>query len=127
MIENKKDAEATKAARKAHIINAPSWISIAGHVYLESAEDKRVLRLNLMAAQRNICAICNTYCSSADGDLDHIKSGRPVARCWCYFQTLANGKLCTNVRFIHGMFSTKPCHRDRHNREPKWTPKHSRQ
>ena len=122
-IENKKDRDVTKAARKAGEIHAPSWISYAGHVYLENSEDKGALRLLVALRAGYKCALCGEYCPMWDGDLDHIKSGRPVVRCWCYFRLLPNGDICTNLRWVHSMFSTKPCHRKRHNREPLWTPR----
>lgn len=121
MIENHKDVAATKAARKAKIIRAPSWISVAGHLYLEHPDDKRRARLEVQLEAKFTCALCKTYCSACDGDVDHVKSGRPLVRCWCFGRTLADGTVCTNLRWIHGMFSLKPCHRDRHNREVKWT------
>jgi hypothetical protein len=120
VIENKPDREATKAARKAREIHSPSWISYAGHVYLESALDKKALRDQVMRQAKYICALCGEYCPSWDGDLDHIKSGRPVVRCWCFFRPLPDGTICTNARWVHSMFSVKPCHRNRHNREVKW-------
>lgn len=121
MIENRKDVAATKAARKAGEIHAPSWISIAGHCYLVDADDKRRVRVAVMMEAKFVCALCKTYCSACDGDVDHVRSGRPLVRCWCFGRTLADGTVCTNLRWIHGMFSLKPCHRDRHNREVKWT------
>lgn len=127
MIENALDKAATKAARKAKEIHAPSWISNAGHVYLESHIDKHNLRVRVTAASGYHCAICKQFCANWDGDLDHIRSGRPAARCWCWFRILADGSLCTNVQWVHGMFSSKPCHRDKHNREVQWTPKRSAQ
>lgn len=121
MIENQKDVAATKLARKEKRIHAPSWISIAGHVYLEDADDKRRVRIAVMLEAKFICALCQKYCSACDGDVDHVRSGRPVVRCWCFGQTLADGTACTNLRWVHGMFSVHPCHRNRHNREIKWT------
>ncbi len=126
MIENKIDKEATKLARKRHEIRAPSWISIAGHVYLENAEDKKALRLIVSSYARFHCAICKSPCPIWDGDLDHIKGGRPLTRCWCFHQELPDGRVCTNLRWVHGMWSSKPCHRDKHNREVKWTPRLSK-
>lgn len=122
MIENQKDKEATKAARKAKEIHAPSWISIAGHVYLENPVDTHALREVVIHTARSKCAICGEYCPPWDGDVDHVKSGRPFQRCWCHFRPLADGTICTNVQWVHGMFSTEPCHRNKHNREVKWTP-----
>jgi hypothetical protein len=125
MIENKKDPEATRLARKAGEIHAPSWISFAGHVYLENSADKQALRLTVMACHRCVCAICKEYCGWFDGDLDHIRGGRKFARCWCFLRRLSDGTKCTNVQWVHGMFSAKPCHRQKHNREVKWTKKSS--
>lgn len=121
MIENLKDIDATKAARKAKEIHAPSWISNAGHVYLLDGRDTRELRDTVMLHAKFTCAICGERCPRWDGDLDHIRSGRPLVRCWCFFRPLADGTICTNVRWIHGMTSMKPCHRNRHNREVRWT------
>lgn len=124
MIQNQKDRDATKAARKAKEIHAPSWISIAGHVYLEDADDKRRVRMAVMLEAKFICALCHKYCSASDGDVDHVKSGRPVVRCWCFGRMLVDGTVCRNLRWVHGMFSVHPCHRQRHNREVKlkWIP-----
>lgn len=121
MIENHKDIAATKLARKRKEIHAPSWISIAGHVYLGHSDDKRRARIAVMLEANFICAICHNYCSVCDGDVDHVLSGRPVVRCWCFGRTLADGTVCRNLRWVHGMFSVHPCHRVRHNREIKWT------
>lgn len=123
MIENKKDREATKAARKAGEIHAPSWISYAGHVYLEG-RDCGELRARVMHDAVNKCYICGEYCPSWDGDLEHFKSGRPVVRCWCYHRRLTTGEICTNVGWVHSMFSrSHACHRKKHNREVSWTKK----
>lgn len=124
MIENHKDKVATKLARKAGEIHAPSWISIAGHVYLEFGEDLRELRLTLLLHQKHACAICKEYLSPNDMDLEHKRGGRPLVRCDCFFRRLADGTVCTNVQVVHGMFSTRPCHRKKHNREVqlKWLP-----
>lgn len=121
MLENHKDKIATKLARKAKEIHAPSWISFAGHLYLEDATDKRKARDAVMEREKLICALCRKYCSASDGDVDHIKSGRPLVRCWCYGRTLADGTVCRNLRWVHGMFSIHPCHRNRHSREIQWS------
>ena len=120
MISNHVDKAATKAARKAKEIHAPSWVSIAGHVYLECGDDLRPLRWKLLRAQKFKCAICGEFLAEWDMDLDHIQGGSALARCECYNRRLADGSLHTNVQAVHGMFSTRPCHRLKHNREPKW-------
>lgn len=127
MIENHKDKAATKLARKTGEIHAPSWISIAGHVYLECGEDLRRLRWEVLRSQQHKCAICEEYLAEWDMDLDHIQGGRPLARCDCFNRFIGglDGAVHTNVQAIHGMFSKRPCHRNKHNREVKWnsTPK----
>jgi hypothetical protein len=124
VIENHPDKAATKLARKAKEIHAPSWISIAGHVYLESALDLGPLRESVLRFQKNQCAICKKYLLMSDMDLEHIQGGRPLARCACFFRRLADGSVHTNVQAVHGMFSKEPCHRKKHNREVmlKWIP-----
>lgn len=117
MIENHKDVVATKLARKAKQIHAPSWISIAGHVYLESGEDLGPLRELVLHQQKNRCAICKQFLALSDMDLEHIRGGRPLVRCSCFFHRLADGTVCTNVQAVHGMASVKSCHRKKHNRE----------
>lgn len=123
MIENHKDKAATKIARKTGEIHAPSWISIAGHVYLESGEDLRHLRMEVYCEQDFSCAICKKGLMISDMDLEHIRGGRPLVRCSCFNRKLADGSICTNVQGVHGMFSIHPCHRNKHNREVKWTPR----
>jgi len=123
VIENHKDKVATKLARKAKQIHAPSWISIAGHVYLESGDDLRALRMHLLEHQKNKCAICKEPLQAWDMDLEHIKGGNEYARCDCFFRRLADGTVHTNVQVVHGMASIRPCHRNKHNREVKWSPR----
>lgn len=117
MIENQKDPVATKAARKAgEISDRNSWISFAGHIYL-AGQDRGRLREHVYIDARMICALCKTFCPNWDGNLEHIRSGRPLVRCDCFHRTLADGTVCTNVQWTHGMRSVKPCHRAKHNRE----------
>lgn len=117
MVENQKDVAATKAARKAgEITDRDSWISIAGHIYL-AGQDRSDLREKVYLAARYICALCKKFCPAWDGNLEHIRSGRPMVRCDCFGRRLADGTICTNVQWSHGMFSIHPCHRDKHNRE----------
>jgi hypothetical protein len=116
LISNQKDRDATKAARRAHEIHAPSWISNAGHVYL-AGQDRSHLRDRVADAANLICAICKKACPKYDGNLEHIRSGRPLVRCDCFGQRLADGTVCTNIQWTHGMFSIHPCHRNKHNRE----------
>lgn len=121
MIEHKPDKVATKAARKAKVlIDRGSYISYAGHLYLRG-QDRGIARHNTAFAAKYICAICGTECPIWDGDYEHIKSGRPVARCDCNGRILPDGTICTNVQWVHGMFSRKSCHRKKHNREVMWT------
>jgi hypothetical protein len=121
MIENRKDVATTKEYRKRKIFeDSKSWISNAGHIYLEG-KDKKQLRARLCIDSKRICAICKQLIAFGDEDLDHIRGGRKYVRCDCYFQRLNDGSLCTNVQLVHGMFSHRPCHRQKHNRETQWT------
>jgi hypothetical protein len=127
MIENKKDREATKALRReGKIVEYGSYVSYAGHLYL-TGKDRSALRQRVMQEAHNKCAICGEPCPGWDGDLEHIVGGRPVARCDCFNQQLANGKIHTNVQWVHGMFSrSHACHRNKHNREPRWSDRSSK-
>lgn len=120
MIENQIDRTATKAARKAgEISDRNSFITIAGHIYL-AGQDRSELRSKVHLEAKSRCALCGGYCPLWDGNLEHIRSGRPYARCDCFNRTLANGTICLNVRWAHGMASIHSCHRKRHNREPQF-------
>jgi hypothetical protein len=123
MLDNKKDIATTKEYREGKIFTDPrSWISNVGHVYLRGI-DKKILRARLCVDSRHTCAICGTLIALGHEDLDHIRSGNKYQRCDCYFHRLYDGTLCTNVQLVHGMFSYKPCHRAKHHREIKWSPK----
>ena len=118
MIENRKDGERTEHAYKTGEFqdeDKRSYYSIAGHVYLFGI-DMQMRRAAVMLAARNVCAICQERVSNFDGDLDHIKGGTTNARCDCFGILLANGKRCTNLRYVHSMFSKFDCHRRRHHR-----------
>jgi hypothetical protein len=116
MIENKEDKALTREYRKRKVFLSPnSWISIAGHVYL-AGKDASARRAEVFEAEP-FCALCKRLLRAGQGDLEHIRGGRPIARCWCYHQKLADGTFCTNVRRTHGMFDQEPCHRQKHNRE----------
>ncbi len=119
------DKDATRAARRVHRFESyESWLSFAGHQYLEGS-DKNELRLKVMKDAKFTCAICGETCLPFDGDLEHIHGKRPLARCDCYNTQLADGTIHTNVRWVHGMFSVHDCHRKIHNREVKWRTKDS--
>ena len=123
MWETKKDAEATRLARRYKVfISRDSWISNSGHVYL-AGTDATNLRNQVMLDAKFRCAICEEFCGKYDGDLHHIGHSTPLSRCWCYNTKLADGTTHTNVEWIHGMFSRRGCHRKIHNREVSWTPK----
>lgn len=117
-IENKKDREATKAARKAGLIHAPSWISYAGHIYLVG-QDRSALRARLFAKQKR-CQICKARLAAGAGEMDHIKGSTHVSRCDCYHRRLADGTIHTNVQRIHGRFSIENCHEKKHRRDLRW-------
>lgn len=118
-IENKKDRAATKAARRAGKIHAPSFISYAGHVYL-TGEDRSELRARLFAKQKR-CQICKDPLADGEGEMDHKAGGTPVARCDCYFRRLADGRVHTNVQRVCGRFSQNNCHNKKHHRDLRWT------
>jgi hypothetical protein len=116
VIENLRDVAATKAARKAGEIHAPSFISIAGHVYL-FGKDVSAVRLIVRTHAGGYCYLCGKFCADWDGDLEHLKSGRFFQRCFCFGRTLADGTICSNLGWAHSTRSVHPCHRDKHNRE----------
>lgn len=120
-IENKCDREATKALRRTGKIEEyGSYVSYAGHIYL-TGKDRSKLRERVMHDAHNICALCGEHASDWDGNLEHIIGGRPVARCDCFHQQLADGTIHTNVQWTHSMTSyTHACHRKKHNREVKF-------
>jgi len=118
-IENKRDREATKAARKAGTIHAPSWLSYAGHVYLRGP-DASAMREKVFAKQRR-CQICWAMPSDELSELDHVRGGTKVRRCWCWRQRLSDGTRCTNLQRVCGRFSSGNCHQKKHHREILWT------
>jgi hypothetical protein len=120
MIQNKRDKELTKLARRAGLMHHPSYISYAGHWYL-IGKDKGLLRDRVMADAKNICAVCGQYCSEFDGNMHHLASGSRVRRCDCYHTMLVDGTEHTNVVWICGMFAPRDCHRKAHNREVQWS------
>ena len=119
----KKDKEATKLARRYRVFaSRDSYISNNGHVYLAGI-DKTNLRNQVMLDANFRCAICGDFCSKYEGNMHHKKGGLTKERCDCYNNQLPEGKICSNVEWICGMFSKNGCHRKIHNREVKWTPK----
>jgi hypothetical protein len=123
MLGNKKDVRMSRVLRRCGTFkDKRSWISNLGHVYLRG-QDKKDLRAQLYLDSKSFCAICGDLIALAQEDLDHIRGGRKYVRCDCYHQRLHDGKICTNVQLVHGMFSHKPCHRAKHHREIKWSPK----
>lgn len=117
MIENRRDREATKRARKAKQIQDPrSYINIAGHIYLRG-RDRSAVRELVKEDAKGICAICKTKVQDWDADMDHIRGKRKHERCDCYGRQLPDGTTCTNLQWVHGMFSRMPCHRRKHGRE----------
>jgi hypothetical protein len=119
MIENQKDVLRTKELRKAKVfIDGKSWISFAGHVYLKGKDASRAH--DIVFDAESSCGICGKRMAPGRGDLEHIRGGRKLARCWCYHQVLTDGTTCVNIRRTHGMFDPEPCHRAKHGRELRW-------
>ena len=115
MIENQRDEQRTLELRKLGIFeDRRSWISFAGHVYLQGYDRSR-LRALVREDADGICYVCKNK-ARFDGDMDHIEGGLGPQRCDCYHTKLANGKKHTNVGWIHGMFSRKACHQKKHHR-----------
>lgn len=115
MIENHKDVLATKAARKSKRFQDPrSWISIAGHVYLRG-RDRSALREKVFAKQTH-CALCYKRLAFGEGDMDHIRGKRKLARCDCWRTKLADGSRHTNVQRVCSMFAPGSCHAEKHHR-----------
>lgn len=123
MIDNQKDPKATKLLRsRKEFLDGDSWISFAGHVY-KRGQDRSLLRVVVAIEAQFQCAICGEPCPLFDGDLEHVKGGTKIARCDCFHTELAEGSKHTNVQWVHSMRSIHPCHRNKHNREIKWTPR----
>lgn len=117
MIENHKDVEATKAARRAGEISDPrSYISIAGHIYLRGQDRSRLRELVYVDA-KGFCAVCRAFRHRSQGDMDHIQGGRKHIRCDCWDRKLANGAICRNVRWICSIrLYERGCHAKKHHR-----------
>jgi hypothetical protein len=117
-LENRCDAEATK---QAGFKDKESWVSLAGHQYL-FGEDKVAIRAVVFRDATGLCCFCGRYVAEDYGDLEHRRAGRKLVRCDCYGTLLADGSICTDLRWSHGMGDfANACHRKRHNREVKWT------
>jgi hypothetical protein len=117
MIENRKDKKETKRLRKLGVLEDPkSYVTFAGHLYARGADRIR-LHAALLTVSGGICAICKKRCSPLDGDMDHIVGGNGPQRCDCFHRKLADGTRHTNLQWVHGMWSTEPCHRRKHHRE----------
>jgi hypothetical protein len=123
MMEYMKDAERTRAARRAKVlVDHRSYYSIGGHVYLRGA-DRSNLRDRVFCdneARGGQCDICQKKLQLGQGDLEHIAGGRPKMRCDCYHQVLSDGTVHTNVRRSCEMRESGSCHQRKHNRLVKW-------
>lgn len=117
MIENHKDVERTKAARKSgEFLERGSYYNLAGHVFLRG-RDRMRQRWKVFASSKGKCAICEERCDEHQGDYDHVKGGRKHARCDCFHLELNDGTHHTNVQWVHAMELQDSCHKTKHHRD----------
>lgn len=123
MIEFHTDKERTKTARKAKLfVDRRSRYTISGHVFLKG-DDVGPVREKVFQDNRargGKCDICGKKLLQHEGDLEHIKGGRKLVRCFCYHQVLNDGTVCTNLRRSCSMRRPGSCHQQKHGRILKW-------
>ena len=70
---------------------------------LAYGKDMTLQRTIIQSGSRSTCKLCGKY--AHDGEVDHVES---------------KGKHLRNDHLSNLRWLCKPCHRQRHNREPKW-------
>jgi len=98
-----------------------SYIDNLGHEHLRG-KDRSDRRELLFRAVKGLCVDCGRYRDEDHGDMDH-EGKTPKTRCDCLETPLNDGTRHTGIAWRCGMLEPGSCHRKRHNREPRWTPK----
>lgn len=123
MLENRKDVERTRTARKAKVfVDRRSYFSNSGHVFL-AGQDRSAQRAIVFAdnvARGGKCDLCGKQLLPGEGDYEHIVGGRKHVRCDCFNQALNDGTVHTNVRRTCSMFAPNSCHAAKHHRVLQW-------